>query len=174
MNIEETIQQVENLYERITGQQVPEGEIKYPMTANVDPLLLIESRLNELMTRINEPQVRQRLEPWTPALSVWESEENITVRVDLPQVKKEDVDISFRGNILMIAGIRRPITTTSAMIPKMNETVFGPFYRAVALPYQSLSTNVQSNLMEGVLEITLDKGINKDGDNKSTKSKKVQ
>jgi hypothetical protein len=40
MNIEETIQQVENLYERMTGQQVPQGEIKYPVTSNVDPLLV--------------------------------------------------------------------------------------------------------------------------------------
>jgi HSP20 family molecular chaperone IbpA len=126
MNIEETIQQVENLYERITGQQVPQGEIKYPVTSNVDPLLLIETRYQELMQRLQDPQIRQRLEPWTPALSVWETEESIFVRVDLPQVKKEDIDISFRGNVLMIAGTRRNFPTTNAMIPKMNETVFAP------------------------------------------------
>lgn len=174
MKIEETIQQVENLYERLTGQQVPQGEIKYPMTSNIDPLLLIETRFQELMQRIQDPQIQQRLEPWTPALSVWESEESIFVRADLPQVKKEDIDISFRGNVLMIAGIRRNLQTTDAMIPKMNETVFGPFYRAVVLPYPALSSNVQSNLVDGVLEITLAKTTAKEEGSKAKASKKVQ
>lgn len=175
MNIEETIQQVENIYERITGQKVPTGEIRNPITPDVDPMMLIEARYNELMQNLQDPQVRTRLEPWTPAMCVWETEKSIIVRVDLPQVKKEDVDISLRGNTLLISGIRRNTQDHQGMYPRMNEVRFGPFYRAVILPIQSLNSNLQSALVDGVLEISLPKmDTTSDVDSKNSKGKKVQ
>lgn len=175
MNIEETIQQVENIYERITGQKVPTGEIRNPITPDVDPMKLIEARYNEMLAHLQDPQVRMRLEPWTPAMCVWETEKSIIVRVDLPQVKKEDVDISLRGNTLLVSGIRRNTQDQNGMYPRMNEVRFGPFYRAVILPIQSLDSNLQSSLVDGVLEISLPKNQGTtDTETKSSKSKKVQ
>lgn len=175
MNIEETIQQVENIYERITGQKVPTGEIRNPITPDVDPMMLIEARYNEMLAHLQDPGVRTRLEPWTPAMCVWETEKSIIVRVDLPQVKKEDVDISLRGNTLLVSGIRRNTQEQSGMYPRMNEVRFGPFYRAVILPIQSLDSNLQSSLVDGVLEISLPKNqVTTDTESKTSKSKKVQ
>src|ERR1700704_4588422 len=91
MNIDETILEVEKLYHHVTGQQMPAtNNTKQTLHTNIDPIALLEMRLHELQQMIQDPAVWTHLQPWTPPMSVWESDEKIILRLDLPAVAKED------------------------------------------------------------------------------------
>ena len=115
------------------------------------------------------------MQPWTPPMSVWESSEKILVRLDLPQVSKEDIDITIHGNTLFVSGIRRNLLQESGFIPRMSEKNFGPFMRALVLPMESVNNDIDSKLQDGVLEISLPmKGAVKSSVKKSNAGKSVQ
>jgi HSP20 family molecular chaperone IbpA len=175
MNIDETILAVEKLYHDVTGQQLPSGTMKHTVQPNVDPIALLETRLHELHHLLQEPSVWRSLQPWAPPMSIWESDEKILVRLDLPAVGKEDVDISLRGNVLIVTGTRQAIPQMSGFMPRLTEPAFGHFHRAIHLPIENFSPEISSNIKDGVLEITIhkqagagtDRGTKKNGGGKS-------
>lgn len=175
MNIEQTIEQVEKLYQSVTGQKIPTGEIRHSFNPTIDPIALLESRVQQLTELLQDPQVALHMQPWTPPMSVWESSEKILVRLDLPQVSKEDIDITIHGNTLFVSGIRRNLLQESGFIPRMSEKNFGPFMRALVLPMESVNNDIDSKLQDGVLEISLPmKGAVKSSVKKSNAGKSVQ
>src|SRR5436190_13801318 len=44
---------------------------------------------------------------WTPSVDLLDTKDKLTVKAELPGLKKEDIDISLDGNNLTIAGERR-------------------------------------------------------------------
>lgn len=160
MNIDETISEVEKLYHHVTGQQMPSinnNAAKQTQHTNIDPIILLEMRLNELQQMIQDPVLWKHLQPWTPAMSVWESDEKIILRLDLPAVAKEDVDISLRGSVLCITGTRQSMPQINGFLPRISETHFGRFQRLVQLPIDNATPEISSSIKDGVLEITVHK-----------------
>ena len=155
MNIEETITAVEKLYTRVTGQQLPANSMKHPVQSNVDPIALLEMRIGELNHLLQDPKVFQSLQPWTPPVAVWEGDDKILIRLDLPAVCKEDVDISLRGNVLVISGTRQALPQVAGFMPRLTETAFGQFYRAIHLPIENFTPEISSSIKDGVLEISI-------------------
>lgn len=156
-NIEETISHIEKLYQRVTGQQLQQTDVKHAFNPNMDPIAVLEMRAQELLTLINDPVVAQVLEPYTPAISVWENEDKILIRLDTPSVSKEDIDISIKGNLLIITGQRKNLPQEAGFMPRLVETRFGTFFRAITLPFESVTSEINSNLRDGVLEVTITK-----------------
>ncbi len=173
MNIEETIGQVERLYQQATGQQLPNGQNHHPIQPNVDPIALLEARISDLLSLIQDPRVQKQLQAWAPPLSVWESEEKIFIRVDLPGVSKEDIDISLKNNMVCINGLRRNIPQDAGFMPRLVETQFGHFARNIILPAEIINTEISSSVKDGILEINLQKqGVTRP--KKSSNVKSVQ
>jgi len=102
-------------------------------------------------------------EPWTsaagliPRLDMTETDENVEVRVDLPGVRPEDVQIDVTGNVLTIRGERRCETEESDRGYNYCEREFGAFTRTIQLPAGVDSENVDANFQDGVLRIALPK-----------------
>ncbi len=157
MNIEETISQLESLYQRATGQKINPNEAGRAMNPNLDPLSVLEYRISELLQVVQDPSVIQKLQPWHPPICVWENEERIIMRLDLPSVSKEDIDISLKGNHLVISGIRKNLAQDAGFMPRLVEAPFGHFLRTVLLPFEAVTSDINSSMRDGVLEITLQK-----------------
>lgn len=175
MNIDETIVQIEKLYQQATGQQIPTVESHHPIHPNMDPISLLEARYQELMGLLQDPTIQKQLQPWTPSLSVWENDEKIYIRVDLPGVAKEDVDLSVKNNVVIISGLRKNITLEAGLRPKLVETHFGHFLRTVMLPPEVVTAEINSIVKDGVLEITLQKqGVTRTNNKKNINGKSVQ
>ena len=155
MNIDETISQVEKLFEKATGKQINASDMKYTINPNIDPISLLEARVNQLAQVLNDPAVIQKLQPWNPAASVWENDDKIIVRLDVPAVSKEDVDIALRANMLTISGVRKNLPQDAGFIPRMIEVSYGHFLRSIVLPVEILTSDISSSLRDGVLEVTL-------------------
>src|SRR6202049_75986 len=55
-------------------------------------------------TRSNE---ESNLTPWAPAVDIYETENELVVKADLPDVNPQDLDIRVENNILTIRGERK-------------------------------------------------------------------
>lgn len=174
MNIEGTIAAVEKLYTQVTGQVLSAGNLKHNIQPNVDPIALLEARLNELHQMLQNPAVLKQLQPWTPPMAIWESEDKILIRVDLPAVSKEEVDISLRGNVLVITGNRSALPLVAGYIPRHTEMAFGQFYRQIQLPIENLTPEVTSSIKDGVLEVSIAKQTGDRGKKSGSGSKSMQ
>jgi HSP20 family protein len=94
---------------------------------------------------------------FAPALDVHEDKENFVVKVELPGVNKEDVNVSLQDDCLTIAGERKGETKQEDAEVYHTERYFGRFQRTVALPAAVAPEKVKAQYKDGVLTITLPK-----------------
>lgn len=89
---------------------------------------------------------------WTPALEWHQTETAIILRVEVPGVSAEDLEVQVTQDTIAIAGTRRPPEGKV-----QSELQYGQFHRLVSLPVAVLNTQVQAKLEQGILTLTLPK-----------------
>jgi HSP20 family protein len=94
---------------------------------------------------------------WSPALDVYEDKDNVTVKVELPGLKKEDIHISLHENTLSISGERKTESKKQEGEVYRSERYFGQFQRAVTLPAPVAADKVKASYEDGILVVTLPK-----------------
>lgn len=94
---------------------------------------------------------------WAPAMDVREDEENITVRLELAGMKKEDFDLSLESGLLTISGERKEETEKREGESFRTERFFGRFRRTVSLPSAVQSNKVKASYQDGILNVVLPK-----------------
>lgn len=92
---------------------------------------------------------------WTPALDLYQDSDNITAVVELPGLRKEDIEISLQDGTLSISGERKEEPTKKDAT--RTERFFGKFRRSVTLPVQVDSNKVTATYKDGILRVTLPK-----------------
>lgn len=98
---------------------------------------------------------------WMPDLDVFDRENKVVVRVDLPEIEAKDVDVFISDNILKIKGERKHTEEVKEENYYMTERCFGLFERTIELPVSVKSDDVQAKYRDGVLEISLPKAEEK-------------
>lgn len=93
---------------------------------------------------------------WAPALDVFENEDAVTVRLEVPGVKKENFDISLHDDVLTISGERKSPTREEGESFR-SERYFGAFRRSVTLPVRVKGEAVSASYQDGILTVTLPK-----------------
>jgi len=159
VNIDETIGRVERLYERVTGRQAPAGERVYaPIPAERDPAEHVEECMDRLLLALGQTSPAEVLAAeWTPPLTVWESDREVLLCLDLPGVQREQVEVTTRANELVITGSRPAPTAGGAFQLRSAERPLGRFRRTVLLPAGTRGEPPAARLRDGVLEIRLQK-----------------
>ena len=94
---------------------------------------------------------------WKPLMDVVETKEGITLKVEVPGMKQEDINISLEHNILTVRGERKHATETKEDGYTRFERSYGTFQRSVVLPSTLDSERVKATYKDGVLEIQLPK-----------------
>ena len=95
---------------------------------------------------------------WSPSVNVRESGDSIFISVDLPGVRKEDVQIKADKEGIEITGERRAgRESMNGTDPcyRVAECSHGGFHRIIPLPQTALIEAARAGLHEGVLEITI-------------------
>ena len=92
---------------------------------------------------------------WTPKVDVFEKDNRLITRVDLPGVKKEDVSVEVADGQLTLTGERKSETEEKTNDVYRSECQYGSFYRAVPLPEGVKAEDVKATFANGVLEITM-------------------
>jgi HSP20 family protein len=94
---------------------------------------------------------------WAPAVDLYEDKESLTVRAELPGLKKEDIDIALIDNVLTISGERKNEKRYEGEQTSRQERFFGRFTRSITLPKAADAKGVKANYKDGVLTVTLPK-----------------
>ena len=94
---------------------------------------------------------------WTPALDLYEEKDNLVVKVELPGMKREDIEVSLHEGSLSISGERKSEETHQDADVHRTERFFGRFQRTVALPTPVAADKVKAQYKDGILTITLPK-----------------
>jgi HSP20 family protein len=94
---------------------------------------------------------------WTPAVDVAETEEAITLHVEVPGLKLEEFDIELTGDTLTIRGERKRVREEQADNFVRVERSYGRFQRSFTLATPIQNDKVSAAYRDGILEITLPK-----------------
>ncbi len=94
---------------------------------------------------------------WKPLVDVVENKEGITLKVELPGVKQEDINLSMEDNVLTIKGERKQEKETADGSFTRTERSYGSFQRTMVLPPTVDTEKVKASYRDGILEVTLPK-----------------
>lgn len=94
---------------------------------------------------------------WTPRADITEDEREVTIDIELPGMKKEDIKVEVRNNVLTISGERRQERKSETPEGSRIERHYGRFERSFALPETVDDQKVSANYQGGVLTLHLPK-----------------
>jgi HSP20 family protein len=95
--------------------------------------------------------------PWTPAVDIVETENDLVLKADVPQVNLKDIDISLENGILTLKGDRQFEKQDKANSYHRIERAYGSFARSFALPETVDPEKIHAGYKDGVLTITVPK-----------------
>jgi HSP20 family protein len=93
--------------------------------------------------------------PFVPRLDVFEKEGMLIVNVELPGLKKEEVEVELDDGDLVIKGERQSEKEVQDSAFYRTERIYGHFYRRVPLDFEVSPEEITATLTDGVLEVTL-------------------
>lgn len=94
---------------------------------------------------------------WAPRVDISETEEELTIQAELPDVRKEDMRIRIEDGVLELRGERKSAEEEKGRTFHRVERFYGSFYRSFALPESVDQEKIQAKYHDGVLEIRLPK-----------------
>ena len=97
------------------------------------------------------------LTPWAPAVDIYETENELVVKADLPDVNPQDLDIRVEGNILTIRGERKFENKVNEDNYLRIERAYGSFCRSFSLANSVKSDAIKADYQNGVLTLSLPK-----------------
>lgn len=102
------------------------------------------------------PGQTQLMGGWVPALDLYEDKDNLTLKCELPGMKKEDIDISLHEGFLTISGERKHEKKQEGEVYR-TERYEGRFNRSLALPSKVNFDKINATYKDGVLTVKLPK-----------------
>jgi HSP20 family protein len=112
--------------------------------------------LFELPFWSNFQRQAQLFSGWSPALDIYQNNENVIARVELPGMRKEDIEISLHDGMLTISGERKAESAEGEKAER-TERYVGKFRRSVSLPTLVDANKVAAYYRDGILTVTLPK-----------------
>ena len=97
------------------------------------------------------------LTPWAPAVDIFETEQNLVVKADLPDLKPEELDIRVENNILTIRGERKFEKKVDENNYLRVERSYGSFSRSFSLSNTVNTESIQADYKNGVLTLSIPK-----------------
>jgi HSP20 family protein len=161
--IDQAIEQIETLYRSVTGQEAPPvGNQPY---AGIPPEREPEQHVAEQIDRLLDvlgpftgtPTQTPR---WIPPMSVWESPEEILIRLDLPGIPRHAAKVTTTRGLLEVTGrrsFRDAEEESNHHRLRYMEQCYGEFRRSIALPLDAETDHLEAQMREGVLEIRVPK-----------------
>ena len=94
---------------------------------------------------------------WSPALDLYQSNDNVIAVVELPGMRKEDIEIYLHDGTLTISGERKRENSRNGDKAERTERYIGTFRRSIALPTRVDAGKVTATYVDGILTVTLPK-----------------
>lgn len=114
------------------------------------------SQLNNILTSMNQ-QKSDAFTTFSPAVNTREGEFAYHVEVDLPGVKKEDIEINVNDRVVTLSGSRETTNEQKENDYYKVESEYGKFERSFSLPENIDIENIHAETADGVLELIIPK-----------------
>jgi HSP20 family protein len=93
---------------------------------------------------------------WTPAVDIYETENNeIVLKAELPDMKREEIGITFENQVLTIRGERKLDQQVKRDAYQRLERAYGSFSRSFTIPSTIDAGAISASYRDGVLTVRL-------------------
>ena len=118
----------------------------------------LQEQVNRLFGNVLERSTEEsNLTSWAPAVDIYETEQELVVKADLPDIDAKDLDIRVENNILTIRGERKFDQKVNEDNYLRVERAYGSFSRSFSLANTVNSEAIQADYQSGVLTLTIPK-----------------
>jgi HSP20 family protein len=118
----------------------------------------LQDQINRLFNDAFERTGDQsNLSAWAPAVDIYETEHELVVKADLPDVDPKDLDIRVENNILTIRGERKFEKKVNEENYLRVERAYGSFARSFTLANTVNTDAIKADYQNGVLTLTIPK-----------------
>lgn len=123
-----------------------------------DRLANLRDEFNSLFDAPTWPNARQSqlFSGWTPAVDLYQSNDDVIAVIELPGMRKEDIEISLHDGMLSISGERKEESPQGEKDGR-SERFVGKFRRSISLPTRVDANKVNATYKDGILTVTLPK-----------------
>src|SRR5947207_8078849 len=122
--------------------------------SHYDPLANLRLFENAFASMMTEPQSNR---PWAPSVDIYESENELVLKAELPDVELKDIDVRVENQTLTIAGERKFEKKDAEKGYLRIERSYGSFVRSFAVPNSFDTEHINAAFSNGVLAVTLPK-----------------
>ena len=122
--------------------------------SHFDPLANIRLFEDAFTRFLSEPQGNR---PWSPSVDIFETENELVLKADLPDVNQDNIDVRVENQTLTIAGERKFEKQDNVKGFHRIERNYGSFVRSFAVPNTFDTDHISANFKNGVLSVTLPK-----------------
>jgi len=125
-----------------------------------DPLqqfVAMSNRLNRTINDPNAPRAEDTFGAWAPPVDIFEKDDHLVIRAEIPGVRREDMDVRIENGVLTLHGERKQETDIREENAHRMERVHGTFTRSFVLPTTVDAAKVTATYKDGVLEVSVPK-----------------
>jgi HSP20 family protein len=97
------------------------------------------------------------MKAWTPLCDIFETDKELVIKFELPEVRKEDVEVKLEQNMLTLRGERKFEEKTDRENYHRVERRYGEFMRSFNVPMYVDAAKIKADFKDGVLTVTFPK-----------------
>ena len=124
-------------------------------------LAALQDRVNRVFNDVYGGQGHESLMSrgaWAPPVDIYENEkQELVIKAELPEIRREDIDLRIENNMLTLSGERKLDPNVKEEQFHRTERSYGTFTRSFSLPQFVDTSAVRADYRDGVLTITLPK-----------------
>jgi HSP20 family protein len=118
----------------------------------------LQEQVNRLFGNVLEHSGEEsNLTSWAPAVDIYETEHELVVKADLPDIDPKDLDIRVENNILTMRGERKFEKKVNEDNYLRVERAYGSFSRSFSLANTVNAEAIKADYQNGVLTLTIPK-----------------
>ena len=121
----------------------------------------LQNRINRLFDRGFFPSLSldddMSLGNWRPAVDIYENDDTLVVKVELPGVDKNDITVDLKDGVLTLSGKRSHEKEVKEENYYRKESVHGSFHRSFNVPAEIDPDKIKAEFKDGILKVEIPK-----------------
>ena len=127
---------------------------------NYRDVLALQNRMNSLFqdfSRSGNGESELATAGFVPPVDIFEDENKLVLKIEIPGIRQEDIDVRLENNTLTVQGERGFQSEGKEENFHRVERRYGSFYRAFTLPNTIDQNTIKADYEAGVLKVELHK-----------------
>ncbi len=92
-----------------------------------------------------------------PKMEMYETPDEFVIRLEVPGLDPDDIDISVKGHYLIVKGVKKFSEEEKKENLLFSETFYGEFQRIIPLPFETTEEDIEATYEKGILELRIKK-----------------